>query len=346
VTSEGVAGARAASVAWLEEQLARLREQQEALTRELAGVRLALVEQGHSASDLEATLTAVDGRTRRHEAAHDAVQAVQRQVAQLAERLDEESVLRHDQHGAAEREHGRERDLSEGVTRALGEVRQRLQVLEQRIAGEQQRGLHHGDALADADRERERLTEQLHGAEGRMAALAESWAKDRDERARFAAAIPELTTTLAELGTRTVSLRAELRRSEDELAQLRGRRDREDELVELVEAQRATRARLEERITAIEERVEEMSRSVLAATEERQALYRQVAGADERIRGAGEALEGQRWATIEHFRRLVEAEEEQARLEIESVERRIRRGRMLLVRLTEGNLDAGGEKPL
>jgi chromosome segregation ATPase len=260
--------------------------------------------------------------------------------------MDEEAALRRDQRGSSEREHDRDRDLAEGLTRALGEVREGVRVIEQRVANEQQRGLHHGDALAAADRERERLLELVQSTEGRVVALGESWARDRDERARFAAAIPELTSTLAELGARTASLRAELKHSEDEVAQLRTRRDREDELFELVEAQRATRARLEERITSTEERLEELSRVLGSATEERQALHRQLAGADGRIRAVAELIESQRWAVIEHFRRLVEAEEEQSRAEIEAIERRIRRGRILLMRLAEGSAEAAGEEPV
>ena len=39
------------------------------------------------------------------------------------------------------------------------------------------------------------------------------------------------------------------------------------------------------------------------------------------MRSLAEALEGQRWAVIEHFRRLVEADEQQGKQQIEEIEK-------------------------
>ena len=339
-------GPAASDTAWLEGQLRDLRRHTEQLDRELSGLRAALVEQRRSTSEMQGALATVEGRTRRHEAGQEIARAVQHQLAMLGERIEEESALRRDQRGAIEREHQRDRDLAGALTQALEELRGRLGSLEQRIAGEGERQRRLAEDVADRDRAEERLGEQVAGTEGRIAALAEAWAKEREERVRFAAALPDLASTLDEVDARTETLRAEIRRAEEDLAEVRARRDREDELLELVEQQRATRLRLEERLTALEGRLEEALQSVAGGAQERLAISQHVAGAEERMRALGEELEAQRWAVIDHFRRLVEAEEAHGRQQIEEIEKGIRRGRSLLVRLSEGSQQAQQEQPL
>ena len=333
-------------VAWLEQQLRELRGQTEQLQRELVGLHSAVVEQQRGSAQIEGALATVEGRTRRHETGQEIAREVQQQLAGLDQRLDEEAALRRDQRGALEREQRHDRELAERVGAVLEGVRERLDALEQRIAGEGERGRRLLEDLVERDRAEERLGEQITGAEGRIAALAEAWAKEREERTRFTAVLPELTSALDEIDARTIALRTELRRSEESLAQVKGRGDREDELLELVEQQRATRLRLEERLGELDSRLEEELQRAAGAGEERLALSQQVSGAEERMRALAEALEGQRWAMIEHFRRLVEADEQQGQQQIAEIEKRIRRGRSLLVRLNEGAQQAGEEQPL
>ena len=332
--------------AWLEGQLRDLRRDTEQLDRELTGLRAALVEQQRGSSELQGALATVEGRTRRHEAGQEIARAVQQQLTTLGQQLEEESALRRDQRGAIEREQQRDRDLAGALTRALEELRGRLDSLDQRVAGEGQRQRRLVEDVADRDRAEERLGEQIAAIEGRIAALAEAWAKEREERVRFAAALPDLVSTLDEVDARTGTLRAEIRRAEEDVAEVRARRDREDELLELVEQQRATRLRLEERLTALEGRLEEALQSVAGGAQERLAISQHITGAEERMRALGEALEAQRGAVIDHFRRLVEAEEAHGRQQIEEIEKRIRRGRSLLVRLSEGSQQAQQEQPL
>ena len=75
-------------------------------------------------------------------------------------------------------------------------------------------------------------------------------------------------------------------------------------------------------------------------------LRREIAGVAERLRGLGEALEGQRLAMIEHVRRLTLAGEETARRNAEERAREVRVARDLLVRFAEGSDQVAQEPPL
>lgn len=333
-------------VAWLDEQLRELRGQHDQIQRELDALRSAMREQQRGASEFEGALATVEGRTRRHEAGQELARELRHEIETLGQRLEEESALRRDQRGALGREQQRDRELAESVVTALEDFRARLDTLEQRLSGEGERTRRLGDQLVERDRAEQRLGEQMAGAEGRIAALAETWAKEREERVRFTATLPELGSSLDEIDARTLALRSELRRSEESLAELRSRGDREDELHDLIDQQRAIRLRLEERLRDLETRLEDTLQRASGAAEERLALGQQVTGAEARMRALGEALEGQRWAMIEHFRRLIEAEEQHGRQQIDEIEKRIRGGRSLLVRLTEVSQQAGEEQPL
>ena len=331
---------------WVEGQLAELRQRTERMGRELDGLRGALQEQQRGSSELQGALAVVEGRTRRHEAGQELARFVQQQLGAVTECLEEEAALRRDQRGALEREQHRDREADESGAAALDELAERLRVLEQRVGSESERQRQLGDDRAAAERAEEQLVERIAATEGRLAALAEAWAGERDERARFDAALPGLGAALDELDARTVALRAELRRSEDDIAQVRARRDREDELIELVEQQRSTRIRLEERLGALESRVEEALQGLRGASEERLGLGRQLTGVEQRLRTLGESIEAQRWAVLEHFGRLLDADEAGSRKQIDELELRIRERRRLLLGLREGSERAGEEQPL
>ena len=325
---------------WIEGQLAELRERTERMGRELGGLRGALQEQQRGSSELQGALAVVEGRTRRHEAGQELARFVQQQLGVVTERLEEEAALRRDQRGALEREQHRDREAGESGAAALDELAERLHALEQHVSGESERQRRLADDRAAAERAEERLAERIAATEGRLAALAEAWAGEREERARFDAALPGLGAALDELDARTVALRAELRaelrRSEDDIAKVRARRDREDDLIELVEQQRSTRIRLEERLSALESRVEEAVQGLGSASEERLGLGRQLTGVEERLRALGESIEAQRWAVLEHFGRLLEADEAVSRKQIDELELCIRERRRLLVGAARG----------
>ena len=338
------AGVESAS-GWIEGQLAELRDQTERIARELDGLRVALQDQQRGAAELHDALLVVEGRTRRHEAGQELAHAVQQQLGAVTERLEEAAALRRDQRGALEREQRRDREQGQSGAAAFEGLAERLRVLEQRARGEGERQRRLADEHAGTGGADERLAERIAATEGRLAALADAWASERAERARFEAALPGLGAALDELDARTVALRTELRRSEDEIAQVRARRDREDELLELVDQQRATRIRLEERLGALEARLEEAVQVVGGASEERLGLGHRLAGMEKQLRAFGEAIEAQRWAVLEHFGRLLDADQAGSRKQIEELEQRIRERRRLAVGLREGSEQAGAEQP-
>lgn len=297
----------------MEEQLAELRDRTERLGRELSSVRRVVREQQHG----------VEG-----------------------ERLEEEAVLRRDQRGALAREQRRDREQGESGAAVLDGLAQRLRELEQHVRAEREQQRRLGEVRSAAEQGTSQLAERLAATEGQLAALADAWAGERAERARFDAALPGLSAALDELDGRTLALRTELRRADDEIAQVRARRDREDELTELVEQQHALRIRLEERLEALEARVEASAQVLGGASEERLGLGRQLSAMQEQLRSFGEEMEAQRAAILEHFGRLLDADQAGSRRQIEALEQRIRDRRRLAVGLREGSEQAGSEPPL
>ena len=217
----------------------------------------------------------------------------------------------------------------------LDQVRTSIDHLAERLASESERGRRVGDELTEFERVRETVDLRLETAEGRIAALAEAAGSEREERTRIDAAVPELAGTVDEIVARLNTLQAALRRSEDGLARLDSSLGREEELRQMVEQHQAIRVRLEDRLRDLEDRVQDGLELLGSAAEERLALRHQIMGLDERMRILGEALEFQRDAVIDHFRRVLDVEEQQGQRQIEEIEQRLRRGRALLVRLRE-----------
>ena len=331
---------------WAEDQVAELRQTVDRLERELAGVRTVLQEQQRTASELQSALQAVEGRARRQVTGEEIVRRLQQQLDGLVDRIEEEAALRRDQRAAIEREHDREREGLQAGEVAIGELGERVRTLEQRVLGLGERQRQLIDDASAADRTREHLDERVADAESRVAAMGEAWTNERDERARFESTVPELATALDELDARTIALRTELRRSEDSVARLGSRRDREDELFELVDQQRSTRARVEERLGELERRIEEGLQLEREAREERAGLNHELTALAAQVRALGESQEGQRLALLDHFRRLVEADEARDKEQIGELEQRIRVGRRLMAQLNEGSRQAHEEQPL
>ena len=217
----------------------------------------------------------------------------------------------------------------------LDQVKHRIDQLDQRLASESERGRRVGDELTELERVKENVDLRLEAAEGRIAALGEAADNEREERTRIDTALPELAGSVDDLGARLNAQQAALRRAEDGLARLDSSLGREEELRQMVEQHQSVRVRLEDRLRDLEERLQETLEALGTAAEERLALRHQVMGLDERMRLLGEALEFQRDAVIDHFRRVLDVEEQQGKRQIDEIEQRLRRGRALLVRLRE-----------
>jgi chromosome segregation ATPase len=335
-----------AGVVWSVEQMRRLLDQTSAVLHELAHARSALEGQRRTIDDLQTRLALVEGRTTRHEAIGDVAQSLQQELGDLAERVDEESSLRRDREGASERARQRDQAQLTELTRELGGAVARLQQLERHAGGDEERQRHFNDTLAAEHRLVNAFDQRIGGLERRLEAMAEATARDRDGWSRVDAALPPQGAAIEALQVRTASLVEEQRRLGDDLAYVQSERDREADLREIIDQQRATRQRLEERLNALDERVEELALLIATAAEERRGLRLQMAGSEERLRALFEDVERQRSEVVDHFQRVVAAETEQGRKEIAEIERRLRSGRSLLVRLAERSEQAGQEQPL
>ena len=91
--------------AWLEQQLERALERIDALSREVARAQDALATREQQVDALRQSLEILDGRTRRHETAIDAVPELRRALADVAERLIGETALRPDAAANRSEEH-------------------------------------------------------------------------------------------------------------------------------------------------------------------------------------------------------------------------------------------------
>ena len=273
--------------------------------------------------------------------------AVGRQIQRLGEQLSElragqENLRRElDELRTTLSLHQRSSDGDGAATLLVESVRTQMDLLEQRIAGQGERGRRLGDELAEHDRAREVADVRLEGVEGRIAALAEAAGTEREERTRVDAALPELEGAVDEAGARLTAMQAALRRSEDGLARLETSLGREEELRQVIEQQRAVRIRLEDRLRDLEDGLQQTLELLGNAAEERLALRHQTRGIEERMGRLTESLEFQRDAVIDHFRRVLDVEEQQGKRQIEEIEQRLRRGRSLLVRLRESGPRSG-----
>ncbi len=341
-------GAPPASVAgtWVGDELQRAIARAQALERELQQVRAALRAQQEEMARLQDVLATVDGRTQRHEAGQDIAREVKQELASLQEQLEAEASVRRDLQARLERRSAREQEDEQRLHRALETVVQRLDHFEGRQAADDDRQRHIELDLAERDQDEQ-------STEARLAALERRTDADRDlalhrgeELGRLAAALPGLVGVVDDLRARLQTMQADQRRLDDDIAALRAIRDREGDLLDVLEQQRATRARMEERLNAAEEQIEEVRRVVSDAGEERALIARTQAGAQERMRALAEELEALRLLLIAHFRRQVQADEQAGRRQAEELEREARTARDLLVRLTEQSEELRGGPPL
>jgi len=320
VTIEPTAGSVDASTpaevagGWTERQVTALREHADRLRHEVEVLRSALHDEQRSVATLQSTLTAIEEHVRRHEAEQQTVRATQQRV---------QAAL-------------------EGSETVISRLNERVQALEQRSWSADSM---HRESGVDAE-EAALTPSRMEELENRVAALMELAMQGRQAKERLDLSLPEITASISQLDAAAETLRNELRRTGDELAQERARRDRESELLELIDQQRSTRIRIEERLALYGEHLEEARGRLGAAAEERGALARQLARTDERVLTLSEALDMQHAAVIDHFQRLLEAEREASDKQVQGLESRLREGQQLLTRLREAGETRAPEQPL
>lgn len=331
---------------WVGDELTHAVRQIDTLLHAVDTLQQGMRVQQEEIARLTDRLQTVDGRTQRHEAGQEVARGLRQELAALQSTLDAEADLRRDLAGRVDRGDAREAETQRELQRVLEQIARRLDAADQRQASLSVREQHLVTDLADTARDERTFEARLVDLEARAAAERDASRHTGQEIARVAGSIPELLAKVEDLAVRLRGMQEEQRRLADEVTTIRGIRDREAELLELLEQQRATRARVEDRLTSLEEEVETVRRGNVAAHEQMALLARDRAGeAEYRVR-LEERLESQRDTVAEHLRRVLRADEERARRRIEEIERDVRVARNLLVRLDE---QAGGtdqEQPL
>ena len=306
---EGVSG-------WVGRQLAGLRVDADRLRHELDVVRSSLHEEQRTVAGLQNTLTSIEEGVRRHETEQQMVRSLQQRLQASLE----------------------------GAEAVISRLNERVQALEQRSWSAD--SLHGGRGSGAGADDEPVVSGRMEEIDNRLRAVAELAMQGRQAKERLDIALPEIGTSINQLDAKAETLRTELRRTGDELAQERARRDRENELLELIDQQRSTRIRLEERLALYGEHLEEARERLGAASEERGALARQLARTDERLLVLSDALEMQREAVVDHFHRLLEAERAASEKQVQGIEGRLREGQQLLTRLREAGDQKAPEQPL
>lgn len=298
---------------WAERQVAALRENTDRLRHEVDVLRSAMHEQQRIVAGLDTTLASIEENTRRHETEQQALRTAQQRL----------------------------QGTLEGAEAVISRLNERVQGLEQRSrSADAMYGRRpDDDATLGAGR--------IEDIDNRIRAAADLAMQGRQAKERLDIELPEISSSISQLEATTETLRTELRRTGEEVAQERARRDREDELLELIDQQRSARIRLEERLALYGEYLEEARDRLGAAAEERAALARQSSRTDERLLMLSEALDMLREAVVEHFQRLLDAERAATEKQIEGIEQRLREGQQLVTRLREGtDPQTAPERPL
>ncbi len=331
---------------WVSDEVQHALARVDALTRELEHVETALRSQSEEVARLHDSLQTVEGRTTRHDAGQEQTREVRQTIAELEERLVQESALRRDLTAQVERFRGRDAENQQELFRALEVIAKRLDEIDGRATADQLRQRHIATEIAEIDRGGDGIEARVEAIERRVAAEYEGTRHVGTEVARLASSITGLMSAVEAIEARARSLTLDQHRVSEEVAALRSVRDREAELREVIEQQRATRARLEDRMAEAEELVATLGSAVAEAAEARALLQRQIAGEAEQRRALTDRVEAQRDTFIEHMRRLARSQEASHRRMIEEMERDIRISRQLLVRLSEDTDESEQEQPL
>ena len=331
---------------WLEEELQRALERIEGLTHELARVQAEFGSQRAEVARLQEAMAVVEGRTQRHETGQDAWRGLQQSAEALSERVDLEAAQRRDIAAAVERRSERERGEQQDLHLQLEEMKMRLSEIEERRASEDDRQRRATADLAGRGRRDETLDDRLAHVERQSAADREALRRAQEEIVRLASPLTGLRAAIDELETSAHAMQEDQRRVDENLAAVRSQSEREDELLEVIDQQRAARQRMEERLSALDEAVEEARERLAEAQEERLLLRQQASGNHQRQREFGELLEAQRDAITEYFRRVNDANAAAGRGQAEEIERAHRIARDLLVQFSERSDEVGREQPL
>ena len=331
---------------WVGDELTGAIRQIDTLTHMIDALQHGMRLQQEEIARLTDRLHTVDGRSQRHEAGQDVTRGLRQEMAALQATLDAESELRRDLVARIDRGDAREAETQRELQRVLEQIASRLNEADGRQASLAVREQHIATDLADTAREEQTFEARIVGLEARAAAEHDATRHVGQEIARVAGSVPEMLAKIEDLAVRVRGMQEEQRRVAEEVTAIRAIRDREAELLEVLEQQRATRARVEDRLTTLEEAIEVARRETAASQEQIALLVRDRAG-EAALRARLEArLEAQRDTVAEHLRRVLRADEERAHRRIEEIERDVRVARNLLVRLDEQASGSDQEQPL
>ncbi len=331
---------------WVGDELSGALRTIDALTHALDNLQAGMRLQQEEIARLTDRLQTVDGRSQRHEAGQDVALGLRQQIAALEATLDAESELRRDLVARVERGDAREAETQRELQRVLEQIATRLNAADDRQASSAVREQHLSTDLADQAREEQTFEARLGTLEARTSAEQDATRHVGQEVARVAGAVPDLLARMEDLSARVRGVQDEQRRVAEEIAAVRAVRDREADLLEVLEQQRSTRARVEDRLTSIEESIETARLAAATVQEQIARLARDQSG-DAAIHARfEERLEAQRDTVAEHLRRVLHADEDRARRRIEEIERDVRIARSLLVRLEEQADETDQEQPL
>ncbi|MGE3962441.1 MAG: hypothetical protein AB7F65_12240 [Dehalococcoidia bacterium] len=331
---------------WVSDELQHALVRVDALTRELEHVESALRSQSDEVARLHDALALVEGRTTRHEVGQEQTREVRHELAEIEERVAQESALRRDLAAQVERFRGRDAENQQELFRALQVIASRLDEIDGRATAEALRQRHLTEEIAEVDHDRDGVDDRLDALERRVAAEYEGNRHLGTEVARLAASVTGLMSAIDSLEARSRAITVDQHRLDEEIASLRQMSDHDVDLREVVEQQRAMRARVDDRLGQAEELVADLARQVAEGAESRALLQRQVAGEVEQRRALSARVDALRDTFIEHMRRQSQAQEQGHRRAIEEIEREIRASRQLLVRLSEDTDESEQEQPL
>ncbi|MFA7297469.1 MAG: hypothetical protein WC211_09860 [Dehalococcoidia bacterium] len=335
-----------AAGAWLEEQLERALERIDALTREVARAQDALATREQEAEGLSQSLAILEGRTRRHEAALDALPELRGAVRDVEDRLAGESALRRDAASSTERGHDRDAASAHLLERDVIEIDRRLVAIEQALRAAAEREAHHEAAISTSTRTQQTAEARLDALQAQVAALADAVRRDGGDRAGATEALDDARLHIGAVEARTDVMVRDLQQVKDEMLLVRRALDRETAVTDLVEQVRALRLRVEEGLADLDRRVDAQEVTGSADGEAQRVIRVHLATLDRAVMDVAAQVEGQRQVLLEHFQRVTAAAEDAGRRQTEEIDRQVRAARESLVRLAERADEATREQPL
>lgn len=334
------------TAAWLEHQLERALERIEALTRDVARTQSALATREQEIDDLRQSLAVLDGRTRRQEAAQDALPDIRRAVATIEERLAAESALRRDQLAATERGHDREDGTAHLMEREVIELDRRIATIEQALRAAGDRDARLDAALSDATVGSAQTAARVEALRAQTDALTLAARRDTGDFEQLREALDAAQQHIGAVEARTDVMLRDLQLLKDEMLVVRRALDRETTLTDLVEQLRVLRLRLEEGLAALDQRLDAETAATRADSEATALARARLASIDQAVAEIAARVESQRLVLLDHFQRVTTSAEDAGRRQTEEIDRQVRAARELLVRLAESADETTREQPL